>query len=90
MYTKAGTKAFDMDVVVGKEGRNTVVFTGNLNEIVFSPYWNIPSSIVKKEIVPKLQEDPDYLEKENIEITGEENGVPVMRQLPGPKMHLEK
>jgi len=84
------TKAFDMDVVVGKEGKNTVIFTGNLNEIVFSPYWNIPPSIVQQEILPKMQEDPSYLAEQNIEITKEENGLPVMRQLPGPKNSLGK
>lgn len=91
LHVYEGTaKAFDMNVVVGKEGKNTVVFTGNLNQIVFSPYWNIPASIVKKEILPKMQEEPAYLEEENIEITGEENGVPVMRQLPGSKNALGK
>jgi murein L,D-transpeptidase YcbB/YkuD len=84
------TKTFDMDVVVGKEGKSTVIFTGNLNEIVFSPYWNIPPSIVQTEILPKMQEDPSYLAEENIEITKEENGLPVMRQLPGPKNSLGK
>ncbi len=81
-------KAFDMDVVVGKEGAGTVIFTGNLTEIVFSPYWNIPPSIVKKEIVPKMNEDNNYLENENMEITGHSGGLPVVRQLPGPKNSL--
>ncbi|HWB25706.1 MAG TPA: L,D-transpeptidase family protein [Chitinophagaceae bacterium] len=81
-------KAFNMDVVVGKQGAGTVVFTGNLTEIVFSPYWNIPPSIVKKEIVPKMDEDKNYLERENMEITGESNGLPIVRQLPGPKNAL--
>ncbi|MEJ7675266.1 MAG: hypothetical protein WKF59_21810 [Chitinophagaceae bacterium] len=37
-----------MNVVVGKEGNNTMIFTGNLSSVVFSPYWNVPPSIVKK------------------------------------------
>src|SRR2546423_7136688 len=36
-------KEFDMAVVVGKEGHNTMMFRGDLNQIVFSPYWNVPS-----------------------------------------------
>ena len=43
-------KAFDMGVVVGKEGHNTMMFKGDLNQIVFSPYWNITPDIVKEEI----------------------------------------
>lgn len=76
-------KAFDMNVVVGKEGHNTTMFTGDLNQIVFSPYWNVPPSIVKKEIVPKMNADPNYLAKQNMEITGNEGGLPVIRQKPG-------
>ena len=83
-------KAWDMNVVVGKEGHNTTMFTGNLNQIVFSPYWNVPSSIVQKEILPKLQSNPDYLATQNMEQTGTEDGLPKIRQLPGEKNSLGK
>ena len=39
-----------MDVVVGKEGHNTRIFTGELSQVVFNPNWNIPRNIVEKEI----------------------------------------
>ena len=81
-------KAFDMDVVVGKEGHNTMMFNGDLNQVVFSPYWNVPSSIVQKEILPAIEKNPNYLNKENMEITGNEDGVPVIRQKPGEKNAL--
>jgi len=82
-------KAWDMNVVVGKEGHNTTMFTGDLNQVVFSPYWNVPPSIVKKEILPKMQSDPNYLESQNMEQNGtDENGLPKIRQLPGEKNSL--
>jgi murein L,D-transpeptidase YcbB/YkuD len=81
-------KAFDIDVVVGKEGHNTMMFNGDLNQVVFSPYWNVPSSIVKKEILPAMAHNPNYLAKENMEITGNEDGVPSIRQKPGGKNAL--
>lgn len=81
-------KAFDMDVVVGKEGHNTMMFNGDLNQVVFSPYWNVPSSIVTKEILPAIEKNPKYLDKENMEITGDDDGVPVIRQKPGEKNAL--
>jgi len=81
-------KAFDMNVVVGKDGSGTVIFTGNLTEIVFSPYWNIPPSIIRKEIVPKMEADAGYMDRENLEITGNSGGLPVVRQRPGPKNSL--
>lgn len=84
-------KAFDMIVVVGKEGHNTMMFTGNLNQVVFSPYWNVPSSIVKKEILPAMAKNPDYLASQNMEITSQgEEGLPEIRQKPGPKNSLGK
>ena len=79
-------KAFDMNVVVGKEGHNTVSFSGDLSTIVFSPYWNVPPSIVKDEILPKLSDG--YLESQNMEQVGTEGGLPVIRQKPGPKNSL--
>jgi murein L,D-transpeptidase YcbB/YkuD len=82
-------RAWDMNVVVGKEGHNTTMFTGDLNQVVFSPYWNVPPSIVQKEILPKLASNPDYLASQNMEQTGtDENGVPKIRQLPGANNSL--
>ena len=84
-------KVFDMDVVVGKEGHNTMIFNGDLNQVVFSPYWNLPSSIVQKEILPEMEKNPDYLAQQDMEITGkDEDGVPVIRQDPGDKNALGK
>lgn len=82
-------KVWDMDVVVGKEGHNTTMFTGDLNQIVFSPYWNVPPSIVQKEILPKMESEPDYLASQHMEENGtDENGIPKIRQLPGPDNSL--
>jgi murein L,D-transpeptidase YcbB/YkuD len=60
------------------------MFSGDLNQIVFSPYWNVPPSIVQKEILPKLASNPGYLASQNMEQIGtDEDGVPKIRQLPG-------
>ncbi|RYY72234.1 MAG: hypothetical protein EOO13_00275 [Chitinophagaceae bacterium] len=83
-------EAFDMDVVVGKEGNNTMIFTGNLNQVVFSPYWNVPPDIIKEEIMPAMQRNPNYLASHNMEQTGTDGGLPVVRQLPGEDNSLGK
>lgn len=85
-----GKKVFDMKIVVGKEGHNTMMFTKTLNQIVFSPYWNVPPSIVKDELLPEMAKNPNYLENQNMEITGENDGIPEIRQLPGEKNSLGK
>jgi len=91
LHVKDGAKkVFDMDVVVGKEGHNTMMFTGNLNQIVFSPYWNLPPSIVKKEILPAMHKNPNYLASHHMEIIGNNGGIPVIRQLPGNDNSLGK
>lgn len=91
LYVQDGkNQLFNMDIVVGKEGHSTVMFSGNLNQVVFSPYWNVPESIVKNEILPSIEKNSDYLAENNMEITGEEEGVPVVRQLPGDKNQLGK
>jgi murein L,D-transpeptidase YcbB/YkuD len=66
------------------------MFSGDLNQIVFSPYWNVPPSIVLNEILPSIEKKPDYLRENDMEITGEENGLPVVRQVPGDKNELGK
>ena len=78
-----GELQFDMNTIVGKEGTGTVIFTGNLKYIVFSPYWNVPASIVKKEIAPGIARNKNYIASHNMEITGYSAGLPIVRQKPG-------
>jgi murein L,D-transpeptidase YcbB/YkuD len=77
-----------MPVVVGKEGHTTVLFSDALEYVVFSPYWNIPPSIVRNEILPAMSRNSNYLAKNNMEITGKSNGIPEIRQRPGPSNSL--
>lgn len=74
---------FNMKIVVGKAVHETVIFNDKLKYIVFSPYWNVPNSIVRNEILPAMRNNPAYLSAHNMEKTGERNGLPVIRQKPG-------
>lgn len=61
--------ALSMPVVVGKAVRNeTPVFIGTMRYVEFSPYWNVPSSILRDEILPDLASDPAYLLREGMEV----------------------
>lgn len=61
--------AFTMNVVVGKAYQHlTPVFMGKMQYVIFRPYWNVPYSIVKAEILPALAKNPNYLQKENFEL----------------------
>jgi murein L,D-transpeptidase YcbB/YkuD len=57
-----------MKVVVGANDSKTPLFSGTMKYVVFSPYWNIPDSILMEEMVPKLRKDPEYATRENLEV----------------------
>ena len=87
----SGRLQFDMNVVVGSSATGTVIFTGNLKYIVFSPYWNVPASIVTKEILPGIARNPNYLESHHMEQFGmQAKDIPAIRQLPGADNALGK
>ena len=58
---------FSCEAIVGKEINKTVIFKGQLKYVVFNPYWNVPDGILKKEILPQLNRDKNYLTKNNME-----------------------
>jgi L,D-transpeptidase YcbB len=65
-----------MKVVVGKAYHHqTPVFAANMNQVVFRPYWNVPSSIQRAELVPKIERDPSYLAKNRYEVVTFEDTV---------------
>jgi murein L,D-transpeptidase YcbB/YkuD len=57
-----------MRVVVGSNDNRTPLFSSDMKYVVFSPYWNIPESIMTKETLPRIMRDPDYATKENLEV----------------------
>ena len=58
----------EMKVIVGKQDRATPLFSAVMNEVVFSPYWNVPDSIAEGETAPAAARDPKFLARNNIEI----------------------
>jgi murein L,D-transpeptidase YcbB/YkuD len=53
------------------------VFSGSISSIVFSPYWNVPSSIIENELKQAIFQDENYLESHGMEWN--------IRQRPGHK-----
>ncbi len=54
--------------VVGKPDRASPDIQSRIVEVNFNPYWTVPVSIVKRDLIPKMQEEPDYLTKQRIRI----------------------
>jgi murein L,D-transpeptidase YcbB/YkuD len=70
---------WSMNVVVGKAANKTVIFSGDLKYVVFSPYWNVPTSILNKEVLPGIRKNSNYLATHHMEWNGKS-----VRQKPGP------
>jgi murein L,D-transpeptidase YcbB/YkuD len=93
-----------MRVIVGDPMHQTPLFTDEMTTVVFSPNWNVPESIIRKEMLPRLVRDPGYLERQDIQVVGtsgqvidaegvdwgDESAVAGLhfRQEPGPKNAL--
>lgn len=61
--------AVGMRAVVGKAaGMQTPVFMAELREVILRPFWNVPRSILRSELLPILERDPDYLRRHAMEI----------------------
>lgn len=54
--------------IVGKPDRPSPDIQSKIVEINFNPYWTVPVSIVRRDLIPKMQEEPDYLTKNRIRI----------------------
>jgi murein L,D-transpeptidase YcbB/YkuD len=99
-----GRESLGMNVIVGKAGWSTPLFSDRMTHLILNPSWNVPHSIAVDEILPKLVQDPGYLKTKNFQVT--RAGVPVdpatvdwpkvsargfpyhLRQLPGPENPL--
>jgi L,D-transpeptidase YcbB len=65
---ESGRPIWNADIVVGKSAKQTNIFKGNLSQIVLNPYWGIPRSIIREEILPHIKRNPSYLKKYNMEV----------------------
>jgi L,D-transpeptidase YcbB len=53
---------------VGKIDRQSPVMMTKAIDINFNPYWTVPASIIRKDLIPRMQQDPNYLTERNIRI----------------------
>ena len=61
-----GRKVWNSRVVVGTPFRKTPVFRARLTYLVLNPTWTVPPTILKEDILPAMQRDPDYLSNQNM------------------------
>jgi murein L,D-transpeptidase YcbB/YkuD len=55
-------------VIVGESARQTPIFDSAIESVIFRPYWNVPESIVREELLPLIERDKGYLARNDMEI----------------------
>lgn len=68
LRAKHGVIEIIMPVIVGREYHKTPVFGDTIKYIEFNPYWNVPTSIARNEMLPKLRKNPHYLKERSIRV----------------------
>jgi len=102
MIRQPGALPLNMAVVVGKAYQHqTPVFADYMRYVIFRPYWEVPPSITRAELIPKIRRNPNYLAAHNYIVVdgagdtigggavgGLLSGAYRIRQKPGPKNSL--
>jgi murein L,D-transpeptidase YcbB/YkuD len=79
---EANNVTMDMRVVVGKAMRTqTPVFADEMTYVVLRPYWNVPTSILRGEIIPAIRRDRGYIARKNYEVTTPDGKVVTSGQI---------
>jgi murein L,D-transpeptidase YcbB/YkuD len=82
-YYVKGVPEWICNVVVGTPVHETVIFSGVMDYVVFSPYWYVPQSIINNEIGLSRAKSASYLRRKNMEWSGGS-----LREKPGPNNSL--
>ncbi len=62
------TETLTMRVIVGRKKRPTPVLSSQMTYLEVNPYWNVPQKIARKDLLPKIQADPEYLVRQGIQV----------------------
>ena len=67
-YYKNDVSILHMNAVVGRDQRPTPIFASSMTYLELNPNWNIPESLVRKDLIPTMIEHPNYLKENNIHV----------------------
>lgn len=69
------TNVLESKIIVGKPATPTPELTSAINNLVVYPNWTIPASIIRKEILPALKKNPDYLSQKGYNLFDEKGEI---------------
>ena len=58
----------EMPVIVGRKNDRTPIFMARIQEVIFHPYWDVPVSILRRELLPRIRKDLGYLDRHHFEM----------------------
>ena len=67
-YIEKGVVKQQLRVIVGDRKHHTPIFNNEISYIVLNPYWKLPGGIVRREIIPGMIRNPNYLKRHGIDI----------------------
>lgn len=67
-FIENGKVKKEMKVITGSKNHRTPIFSNRVSNIVLNPYWNVPQSIIQKEMIPKLLRNPGAMGGQGIEV----------------------
>ncbi|MEO5758969.1 MAG: murein L,D-transpeptidase [Mesorhizobium sp.] len=68
-YIDNGEEKLKTRVVIGRTTNQTAFFYDQIKQVDFHPYWGVPQSIIVNEMLPRLRNDPGYLDRAGYEVT---------------------
>jgi murein L,D-transpeptidase YcbB/YkuD len=89
-YYLNGNIIYKTGVVVGRIDRPTPIFSDKIDYMVINPTWTIPNNLIKRDLIPVLQANPNYLEENNIHAFLGNKEVKVTAQMLEPYQNTSK
>jgi L,D-transpeptidase YcbB len=68
-FIESGEEKLSMRTIIGKVTNQTSFFHDEIEQVDYNPYWGVPQSIIVNEMLPRLRQDPGYLDRAGYEVT---------------------
>ncbi|MDH6232767.1 murein L,D-transpeptidase YcbB/YkuD [Mesorhizobium soli] len=68
-YIESDEEKLKMRVIIGRPENQTSFFFNEIKQVDYNPYWGVPQSIIVNEMLPRLRNDPGYLDRSGYEVT---------------------
>ena len=65
---ESGESALTMRIIVGRDYRSTPSFNSTMSHMVLNPFWNVPATIAREDLLPKQQKDPHFFASSGFKI----------------------